>query len=371
MNVETVLDALTAGLLRLGREYGMYLVLPACYAIVFPLAAILASVGHWWPWFFFHTTLFLAVIAIPTLFPDNIKTLIRAICYPMGIIIALGIFDATKPFAVLAGMILGQVGLGLVVIIGSLARLGYGIAIAPLSKDEGIDIQSAQKQAVRFLHLFVSVAAWELFIAWYVTSLGTYLSVRAAIFAIFAVGVIIYGGIAWNIGGDFGRKCVYYAAAIGFTLVTVHAAYQFLVVQKYISDQTQKYVESMLPINILKSADESGSAPKPDNTDQLNSADKPANTDKPKSANESKGARIWFWVIVVLTEFMILKSGLTPKVTIVRNEKGVAISKRTQKGKIPYASILSLGLILLFFDWIWWGGGTITTIHTYLKNAWG
>lgn len=412
--MNNALDSLTAGLLRFVQDYGVYIILPACYAIILPFAAILASVGYWWPWFFFHTGVSVGIMVLPSLFPGERRMLLRAICYPTAGIVALGILNSTKPFAVLGGMLFGEVSLGLVVILSALARLGYGVAIAPLSSDEEIDIESAQKRAKQLLDIFVSVAAWELFIAWYITSLGMYLSARQAIFAIFAVGVIIYGGIAWKIGGEIGRKLAYYSAATALLLITVYAVYQMLVAHAYISADLHTLISNWLTFNTSTGSSTgvwgrfliiitivilgqigkhvtgrqnvstyafygAGALATLFITAEISSLAHPLLSEHTWAIIVSKLApennvnyiRVWFWIGSIITEIMVAKHGLKSHIRVVCNKNGEAVAKQTIKGNIPYAKMLFLFTALLFFDWIWWQQGNIAKLHEYLMQAWG
>lgn len=224
-------DDITAVIMKLIENYGgPYSALCILGAIIFPIATIVAGTGYsdGWniAWGIIHFLLF-AIVAysLVMLFRYQIMMTpsVRKILTPLGIltslILFLGILNTTKPIAIIVGLILSQIGLAYIVLVGLGIVQAYGLALA-LTPTE--DIDDAQKRSSDTWNQCIGIAAWECFAAWYIISLGQYMSIYTGTFVICASGVILYGGIAWGIAGDFGRKAVYYIAIAGVLAATLH-----------------------------------------------------------------------------------------------------------------------------------------------------
>lgn len=217
-----MLDSLIAGAAKFIKDNGIYAAIFIIMALIFPIITIAAGMGYGIWWGIFHTIIFVLFLTAVIFGPMWTTQRVALVLWITGglacLVFALAIIDAGKPIAVLTGLILSEVGLGVLTLLGSGTTLGYGIVLA-LSPIE--DVKDAQNRGSRVLNQFIGVAAWECFAAWYIISLGQYMSVYTTIFVICAAGVILYGGIAWEIGGTFGKKTIYWSAVIGFLTATL------------------------------------------------------------------------------------------------------------------------------------------------------
>lgn len=243
-----MIDNVIAGLLKVIEKHGYYPIFFAVLAVLFPALAITTGSGYAWYWAFFHAALMTAAILLPSWTPPSIRMFARIIGYLAAIVLFLGIFNATKPLGLTLGLAISFIGLAYVGAIISSLALTYGLFVAPTSDET---VQSAQERGKWVVNTFISIAAWELFAAWYITTLGQYISLTEGIFILCAAGIILYGGIAWNLLGNAGRYIIYYAAIAGFGLKTIHAIYRLLVGNELIDGNIAL---SMRLIDFLKAA---------------------------------------------------------------------------------------------------------------------
>ncbi|MDP3769439.1 MAG: hypothetical protein Q8R40_00690 [bacterium] len=222
-----MIDNIIAGLLKIVQKHGPYPIFFGTIAILFPAIGVAAGSGYAWHWGFFHAALMAAAILLPSWSPPSMRTFAKIIGYTAAIILFFGIFNATKPLGLTIGFAVGFIGLVYVGAIASSLALTYGLVVAPTSDET---VESAQTRGTRVVYLFISIAAWELFAAWYVTTLGQYLSLQEGIFVLCAAGVVLYGGIAWDLfGKNISHHVVYYTDVGGLGLKTLHAVYRLIV----------------------------------------------------------------------------------------------------------------------------------------------
>lgn len=226
-----MIDNMVAGLLKVIEKHGYYPIFFGTLAILFPALAIIAGSGYAWGWAFFHATLMVVAILLPSWSPPSIRMFARIIGYMAAIILFFGIFNATKPLGITLGLAVNFIGLVYISAIASSLALTYGLFVAPTSDET---VESAQERGKWVVNQFISIAAWELCAAWYITTLGQYLSLTEGIFILCAAGIILYGGIAWNLLGNAGRYIIYYAAIAGFGLKTIHTIYRLFIGEQYI-----------------------------------------------------------------------------------------------------------------------------------------
>ena len=232
---ENSCDDIIAVIMKLVENYGgPYSALCILGAIIFPIATIVAGTGYSILWGITHFLIFaimacamVILLFYKTMIPPSVLNMmtprVLKVIVPLGIlvtiILSLGILNVTKPIAVVIGLLLSQIGLAYLMLVGSGVVLIYGIAVAITPAET---VGDAQKRISDTWKHFIGVAAWECFVAWYIVSFGQYMSIYTGAFLICAAGVVLYGGIAWGIGGDFGRKAVYYIAVAGVIAVTTH-----------------------------------------------------------------------------------------------------------------------------------------------------
>jgi len=236
-----VLDNLIAGAGRFIKDNGIYAAIFIIMALIFPVITIAAGMGYGIWWGIFHTIIFILFLTAVILGPMWTTRRVALVLWITGglacLVFAIAIIDAWKPIAVLTGLVLSEMGLGVLTLLGSGTTLGYGIVLA-LSPIE--DVKDAQRRGARVLNHFIGIAAWECFAAWYIISLGQYMSLYTTVFVICTAGVILYGGIAWEIGGAFGKKTIYYTAIIGFLSATTIAINRLLVEEEFINQHFDK-----------------------------------------------------------------------------------------------------------------------------------
>lgn len=239
-------DDIIAGTIKLIKNYGgPYAAMFIIAAILFPVVTIVAGTGYAWGWGIIHVILFILAttgtcflflkigrrgIPLPSVHASVKKVLLPIMC-AIILVLMLGIFNMTKPIAVIIGLLLSQIGLFYLIMVGSGLALTYGLAVAAATQEE---VKDAEKREGRVWRHLIAIAAWECFAAWYIISLGQYLSIYTTAFLICAAGVIFYGGIAWGLGGKFGEKTIYYTAITGCLGTTIHAIYRLLLEEKLI-----------------------------------------------------------------------------------------------------------------------------------------
>lgn len=330
-------DDIIAGTTKVIKNYGgPYGAMLVIAAILFPILTIAAGTGYAWGWSIIHILLFLLVAGgayvlllqndqtIPYLCVTIHPTppLVRKVLLPLAcagtVVLALGILNITKPIAVIIGLIFGQIGLFYIVFVSSAAVLAFGFAVAAATKEV---VSDAEKREERVHDRFFVIAAWECVVAWFITALGEHLSLYSGTCLILAAGFIMYGGIAWNFGGDFGRKAVYYLAIAVVVGITLHTIYQIPVAAGY-----------TVPIKWA-------------NVQQFLS----------DAADIHKHTLGWF---IAITSVLAL---------------GFVISQLTGKTQVWHTAILiTLPIVGIFFlVWLVWGGGRgilVTELTTVAKH---
>ena len=317
-----------------------------------------------------------------------------------AVVLGLGIFEATRPLAMLMSLVVNSIAVLAIGAFAFSARLIYAIGVeAPTSAS--VDVADAEIPAKAVFRVALAILAGEWFLAWYFIAFSAQLTVFTGTLVLCSMVIIVLTSYSLGIKGDVGQKILMYGAATVFTGISLLFVDRLLINKSVIDFLTFGYVGKQFAtlgvlgwtviLVLIVAAGRFGTylaGQDKDGKDRdiicrvsvliaallacylvgswimswpdpiLFHVQGAAKTILIPQAGPGSPhadvniARVWFWLVGFIGEALILFSGMRRQID-PRNRK-VFLPR-----KVRYLAMVSFFLALLVFDWFWWQGGTM------------